>query len=286
MRYEAPETAESAAALLVEATGETRVLAGGTDLLVQMRSEIVDPALIVDIKRIAETRRITEERGGWRIGAAVTGAELKEHPRLKQVWPGVVEAANLIGSTQVQGRATLGGNLCNGSPAADSVPALIAAGALATLAGPNGRRDLPVEDVMLGPRKLALTRGEFVVSFRLPPRAPRSSDAYLRFIPRTEMDIAVVGAAVGLTVNEAGTITAARVSLGAVAPRVLLVPEAAAAIVGSSLDRAAQDRLEAAARAACAPIDDKRGTVDFRIHVAGVLARRAALIALDRARTR
>jgi carbon-monoxide dehydrogenase medium subunit len=286
MRYEAPETVESAAALLADATGEARVLAGGTDLLVQMRSEIVDPALIVDIKRIAETRRITEERGGWRIGAAVTGAELKEHPRLKQVWPGVVEAANLIGSTQVQGRATMGGNLCNGSPAADSVPALIAAGAVATLAGPNGRRDLPVEDVMLGPRKLALTRGEFVVSFLLPLRPPRSSDAYLRFIPRTEMDIAVVGAGVSLTVNETGTITAARVSLGAVAPRVLLVQEAAAAIVGRALDRAAQDRLEAAARAACAPIDDKRGTVEFRIQVAGVLARRAALIALDRARTR
>ena len=284
MRYEAPETVESAAALLADATGEARVLAGGTDLLVQMRSEIVDPVLIVDIKRIAETRRITEERGGWRIGAAVSGAELKEHPRLKHVWPGVVEAANLIGSTQVQGRATLGGNLCNGSPAADSVPALIAAGAVATLAGPKGRRDLPVEDVMLGPRKLALTRGEFVVSFLLPPRPPRSSDAYLRFIPRTEMDIAVVGAGVSLTVNETGTITGARVSLGAVAPRVLLVRDAAAAIVGGSLDRAAQDRLEAAARAACAPIDDKRGTVEFRVQVAGVLARRAALIALDRAR--
>jgi carbon-monoxide dehydrogenase medium subunit len=251
-----------------------------------MRSEIVDPALIVDIKRIAETRRVTEERGGWRIGAAVTGAELKEHPRLKQVWPGVVEAANLIGSTQVQGRATLGGNLCNGSPAADSVPALIAAAAVATLAGPNGRRELPVEDVMLGPRKLALTRGEFVVSFLLPPRPPRSSDAYLRFIPRTEMDIAVVGAGVNLTVDASGTITDARVSLGAVAPRVLLVREAAAAIVGTRLDKAAQDRLEAAARAACAPIDDKRGTVEFRVQIAGVLARRAALIALDRARTR
>jgi CO/xanthine dehydrogenase FAD-binding subunit len=285
MRYEAPETAESAAALLAGAPGEARVLAGGTDLLVQMRSDIVDPALIVDIKRIAETRRVTEENGGWRIGAAVTGAELKEHPRLTQVWPGVVEAANLIGSTQVQGRATLGGNLCNGSPAADSVPALIAAGAVATLAGPRGRRDLPVEDVMLGPRKLALTKGEFVVSFLLPPRPARSSDAYLRFIPRTEMDIAVVGAGVSLTVDAAGTITAARVSLGAVAPRVLLVAEAAAAIVGSRLDRPAQDRLAAAARAACAPIDDKRGTVEFRVEVAGVLARRAALIALDRART-
>jgi len=286
MQYEAPETVEGAVALLAGATGEVRVLAGGTDLLVQMRADVVDPGLIVDIKKIGETRRVTEEKGGWRIGAAVTGAELKEHSRLKQTWPGVVEAANLIGSTQVQGRATLGGNLCNGSPAADSVPALIAAGAVATLAGPQGRRDLPVEDVMLGPRKLALQKGEIVVSFLLPPRAPRSSDAYLRFIPRTEMDIAVVGAGVSLTVDEVGTVTAARVSLGAVAARVLLVAEAAAAIVGSRLDRPAQDRLEAAARAACRPIDDKRGTIEFRIQVAGVLARRAALIALDRARTR
>jgi CO/xanthine dehydrogenase FAD-binding subunit len=284
MRYEAPETVERATSLLAETSG-ARVLAGGTDLLVQMRTDLIDPALIVDIKRIAETRTVAEDHGGWRIGAAVTGAELKEHPRLKQVWPGVVEAANLIGSTQVQGRATLGGNLCNGSPAADSVPALIAAGAVAILAGPDGRRELPVESVMLGPRKLALGKGEFVVAFRLPPRPPRSSDAYLRFIPRTEMDIAVVGAGVSLTLDAGGTITAARVSVGAVAPRVLLVPEAAAAIVGSRLDKPAQDRLEAAARAICAPIDDKRGTVEFRIQVAGVLARRAALIALDRART-
>src|SRR4029453_3386704 len=158
MRYEAPDTVESAAALLT--TAGARVLAGGTDLLVQMRSDVVDPALIVDIKRIGETRRVSEEKGGWRVGAAVTGAELKEHAALKKAWPGVIEAANLIGSTQVQGRATLGGNLCNGSPAADSVPALIAAGAVATIAGPQGRRDLPVEDVMLGPRKLALTKGE------------------------------------------------------------------------------------------------------------------------------
>ena len=285
MRYEAPESLEGAVALLAGATGETRILAGGTDLLVLMRADMVDPALIVDIKKIAETRTVTEEKGGWRIGAAVTGAELKEHPRLKKDWPGVVEAANLIGSTQIQGRATLGGNLCNGSPAADSVPALIAAGAVATLAGPQGRRDLAVEDVMLGPRELALQKGEIVVSFLLPPRPPRSRDAYLRFIPRTEMDIAVVGAGVSLTLDDTGTISAARVALGAVAARVLLVAEAAAAIVGSRLDRPAQDRLEAAARAACRPIDDKRGTIEFRIEVAGVLARRAALIALDRART-
>ena len=285
MRYEAPESVEGAVALLSAATGEARVLAGGTDLLVQMRADVVEPDLIVDIKKIAETRAITEEKGGWRIGAAATGAELKEHARLKKAWPGVVEAANLIGSTQVQGRATLGGNLCNGSPAADSVPALIAAGAVATLAGPQGRRDLPVEDVMLGPRKLALKKGEIVVSFLLPPRPPRSADAYLRFIPRTEMDIAVVGVGVSLTLDGAGTISAARVSLGAVAARVLLVQKAAQAIVGSRLDLAAQQRLEAAARAACRPIDDKRGTIDFRTDVAAVLARRTALIALDRART-
>jgi CO/xanthine dehydrogenase FAD-binding subunit len=285
MRYEAPDSLEGAVALLAAANGDARVLAGGTDLLVQMRADVVEPELIVDIKRIPETRAVTEEKGGWRIGAAVTGAELKEHPRLRKVWPGVVEAANLIGSTQVQGRATLGGNLCNGSPAADSVPALIAAGAVATLAGPKGKRDLPVEDVMLGPRQLALQKGEMVASFLLPPRPARSSDAYLRFIPRTEMDIAVVGAGVSLTLDGGGVITAARVSLGAVAARVLLVSEAARAIIGSRLDKPAQDRLEAAARAVCRPIDDKRGTIEFRIDVAAVLARRTALIALDRARS-
>src|SRR5262245_55892640 len=149
MRYEAPETFETAVALLAGARGDARVLAGGTDLLVQMRADIVEPEIIVDIKKIPETRAVVEERGGWRIGAAVTGAELKENAKLKKTWPGVIEAANLIGSTQVQGRASLGGNLCNGSPAADSVPALIAAGAVARVVGPKGRREVPVEDVML-----------------------------------------------------------------------------------------------------------------------------------------
>jgi carbon-monoxide dehydrogenase medium subunit len=284
MRYEAPSSLDQAVALLAAEPGDARVLAGGTDLLVQLKTDLIEPVLVVDIKGIAETRQIKEEAGGFRVGAAVTGADLKEHLKLKATWPGIVEAANLIGSTQIQGRATMGGNLCNGSPAADSVPALIAAGAKAAIVGPKGRRDVPVEDVMLAPRKLALTKGEIVVSFLLPPRPARSSDAYLRFIPRTEMDIAVVGAGVSLTVDAGGTITAARVSLGAVAARVLLVSEAAQAIIGSRLDRAAQDRLEAAARAACRPIDDKRGTIEFRTDVAAVLTRRTALIALDRAR--
>ena len=284
MRYESPDTLEAAAKLLAGESGDARVLAGGTDLLVQIRSEILSPALVVDIKRATETRTVKEEAGGIRIGAAVTGAELKEHPTLKKIWPGVIEAANLIGSTQVQGRASLGGNLCNGSPAADSVPALIAAGAVATIVGPSGRRELKVEDIMLAPRRLALQKGEIIASFLLPKRPAHSSDAYLRFIPRTEMDIAVVGCGVSLTLDASGTCTAARLGLGAVAARPLLVEDAGKALVGTKVDEAALEKCAAAARAACKPIDDKRGTIEFRIDVAGVLAKRTANIALERAR--
>ena len=284
MRYEAPNSLDQAVALLAAEPGEARVLAGGTDLLVQMKTDLIEPALLVDIKGIPETRQIVEESGGFRIGAAVTGAELKEHAKLKAAWPGLVEAANLIGSTQIQGRATMGGNLCNGSPAADSVPALIAAGAKASITGPRGRREVLVEEVMIGPRRLSLQKGEIIVSFLLPPKPARTGDAYLRFIPRTEMDIAVVGCGVCLTLDANGACTAARVSLGAVAPRPLLVADAAKALIGTKVDDAVLQKLDAAAQAACQPIDDKRGTREYRIKVAGVLARRTAQIALDRAR--
>jgi carbon-monoxide dehydrogenase medium subunit len=210
--------------------------------------------------------------------------EIMGHAALCKAWPGVLDGVKLIGSIQVRGRASIGGNLCNGSPAADSVPALIAAGAKASIVGPKGRRELAVEDVMLAPRKLALAKGEIVASFLLPAKSARTGDAYLRFIPRTEMDIAVVGCGVCLTLDAGGKCTAARVSLGAVAARPLLVAPAAAALVGTSVDDAALQKLDAAARAACQPIDDKRGTKEYRIKVAGVLARRATLIALERAR--
>ena len=284
MRYEAPTTVDRAVSLLAAEKGLTFILAGGTDLLVRMKSGQIEPDLVVDVKRIEPLRRITAEGGGYRIGAAVPSAELGEHEGLRRLWPGVVEAANLIGSTQIQGRATMTGNLCNASPAADSVPALVAAGATVTIAGPRGRRELPVEDVATAPGKTALAKGEIVESIFLLARPPRSSDAYLRFIPRTEMDIAVVGAGVSLTLDDKGICKAARVSLGAVAPRVLLVKEAADALIGTSIDEAALDNLAAAASAACRPIDDKRGTREFRIQVAGVLARRAAAIALRRAK--
>ena len=284
MRYEAPNSVEAAVKLLASEAGMARVLAGGTDLLVQLRSGRTEPNLVVDVKRIAAMKAITAEAGGFRIGAAVSGAEMGEHAALGKLWPGVVEAARLIGSTQVQGRATMVGNLCNASPAADSVPALVAASATARIVGPKGRRDIPVEDVAVSPGKTSLAKGELIESVFLPARPAHSGDAYLRFIPRSEMDIAVVGAGVNVTLDAGGVCRAARVSLGAVAAKVLLVEEAARALIGTKIDEAALAKLAAAASAACRPIDDKRGTKEFRIQVAGVLARRAAEIALQRAR--
>jgi aerobic carbon-monoxide dehydrogenase medium subunit len=286
MRYESPESIDGAVALLADSGGDARVLAGGTDLLVQLRAGLAEPELVVDIKNIRETREITAENGGYRVGAAVSGAELGEHATLKRAWPGVVEAVELIGSTQIQGRASMGGNLCNASPAADSVPALIAAAAVCTVAGPEGQREVAVEEICTGPGQTSLGKGEFVVSLLFPGRAPRSADAYLRFIPRTEMDIAVVGAGVNLCLDESGVCSAARVALGAVAPTAMLVPEAGAALVGTRLDEVHLDAMAAAAGAACNPIDDKRGTVEYRLKVAGVIARRACAIALERARSR
>ena len=283
MRYERPTTMKQASVLLTKEKGSAYVLAGGTDLLVRMRTGFIEPDLVVDIKRIPATREIASAAGGFKIGAAVSGAELGEHAKLKKAWPGVVEAANLIGSKQVQGRCTMTGNLCNASPAADSVPALVAAGAKAVIVGPKGKRTIPVEQVPVAPGKTSLKKGEIVESILLPKRPPRSGDAYLRFIPRTEMDIAVVGVGVSVTLDAKGVCTDARVSLGAVAPTVLLVRDAAKALIGTKMDKKALDALAAACSAACRPIDDKRGTREYRIKVAGVLARRAAQIARKRA---
>lgn len=283
MRYESPRTIESAVEILTGSPGQCHVLAGGTDLLVRLRAEMIEPDTIVDIKRIEGIKDIAAEDGGWRIGAAVSGAEMTEHEGLSAAWPGVVEATGLIGSTQVQGRATPVGNLCNASPAADSVPAMVAAGATARIAGRRGVRDVPVAEVPVGPGQTSLKPDEFVTSIFLPARSQRSGDAYLRFIPRTEMDIAVVGCGVSLTLDEEGVCTAARVALGAVAPTVLLVENAAEVLIGTHLREGAMQQLATVCSAAARPIDDKRGTEHFRTHVAGVLARRAARIAFERA---
>ena len=283
LAYTAPTSVEEAVRALAGASGSAKVLSGGTDLLVQLRSGRLKADLIVDTKKIPGIAGIREEGGAFVIGAATSGAQIGENERLGEAWPGVVEAANLIGSTQIQGRASLAGNLCNASPAADSVPALVAARATCVVAGSKGRREVPVENIATGPGRTSLAPDEFVVEFRLPKRPACSADAYLRFIPRTEMDIAVVGAGVNLTLDQAGVITEARLALGAVAPTVVIVPDAATALIGRKLDETALAGLDKAARAACKPIDDKRGTIAYRIKVAGVLARRAAAIAYKRA---
>ena len=282
MRFESPTTTKAAATLLASESGVAHVLAGGTDLLVRMKMGSIEPDLVVDIKRIESLRTLKVAAAGVQIGAAVPAVRLGESDKLRSLWPGVVEAANLIGSDQIQGRCTVVGNLCNASPAADSVPALIAAGAKALVVGPKGKRRVSVEKVVLGPGRTSLARDEFIEAVVLPARSGKSADAYLRFTPRTEMDIAVVSAAINLTLSR-GIVQSAKVVLGAVAPTAVIVPAAAKALIGTKLDDAALDKMVAACRAACNPIDDKRGTIAYRTKVAGVMARRAALIAYERA---
>jgi len=282
MRFEAPTTTKAVTALLASEAGVSRVLAGGTDLLVRMKTGLIEPDLVVDIKRIDSLKQLSVSASGCQIGSAVPAAALGESYKLKSLWPGVVEAANLIGSDQIQGRCTIVGNLCNASPAADSVPALIAAGAKAVVVGAGGKRRVPVEKVVTGPGQISLKADEFIESILLPERKAHSGDAYLRFTPRTEMDIAVVSAGVNLTLNR-GVVKTARVALGAVAPTAVLVAAAARALVGTKLDDVALEKMAKACRKACNPIDDKRGTAAYRTQVAGVIAKRAAILAFERA---
>ena len=284
LRYEAPVNIADAVKLLAAAGGPARILAGGTDVIVQMETDLIEPELLVDIKAIPDLSTIKAEIGGFRIGAAVSGMAMMEHAALCATWPGLIDGVKLIGSIQVKGRATMAGNLCNASPGADSVPPLVTAGAIARVIGPGGSRDVPVEQIPVGPGRTTLAKGEIIESFFLPARPRNSGDAYLRFTPRTEMDIAVVGVAVNLTLDNSGVCTHARVALGAVAPTVLLVKECADALIGTKVDDDAIAKMAAAAAAACKPIDDKRGTKEFRIKLASVLAKRVAQKALERAR--
>jgi carbon-monoxide dehydrogenase medium subunit len=286
LNFTTPKTVDEAIAMLAAAPGLAKPLSGGTDLLVQLRSGRLRPELIVDTKRIPDLIGIRETADMFVIGAATPGVMISEHKNLSHAWPGIVEGVDLIGSQQIQGRASLAGNLCNASPAADSVPAMICARATAVIAGPGGRRTAPVEAIVTGPGQTSLAKGEFIVEFHVPKPKPHQCDAYLRFIPRTEMDIAVVGCGVNVTLDAGGTCTDARVVLGAVAPTQVVVGEAATALIGHKLDDATLQALDAAAQRACKPITDKRGTIEYRTKVAGVLARRAAAIAFERAGAR
>jgi len=283
--YEAPSTVAEAMRLLAAPGEGARVLCGGTDILIQMRAGVRRPSRLVDVKGIPELRRISfDPKTGLRLGAAVACIEIFESALMRKHYPGLTEAAHLIGSTQIQSRASVGGNLCNGSPAADTTPALIALGAIAHLTGPGGEREVAVEEFVTGPGQTVLKPGELLVDLRIAAPRPHSSDCYLRLIPRNEMDIAVVGVGAALTL-EGDKCVAARIALGAVGPTQILARKAGDSLIGKQLDAAALDNAARLASEAATPIDDMRGTAEYRRHVAGVLTRRALAGAAERARS-
>lgn len=284
--YVAARTIDEAIAALQRNGGlSARVLAGGTDVIVMARENRRKVDIMVDVKNIPELTDLRyDPAGGLTLGAATPCWRIYEDPVVSKAYPALIDSASLIGGTGIQGRASLGGNLCNSSPAADSIPTLIALGGVCTIAGPNGRRVLPVENFCTGPGQNVLGPGELLVSIHFPPPAPRSGARFLRFIPRNEMDIAVVNAAVAVTLDESQRrIASARVAIGAVAPTPLLVPAAAAALEGQSIGEATYDRILEPVRAAARPISDMRGTVHQRKHLVGVIARRALQGAVERA---
>ena len=250
-------------------------LAGGTDLLVGIRLGMRDPSRIIDLKKIPELMALDVSGDSILIGAAASAYDILHNSEIGSLCPGLADALDLIGSTQIQGRCSAGGNLCNASPAADSIPALIANGAVCRILGSSGERLLPVEDFLVGPGKNALEEDELLVQLVLPKPMLGTSDAYLRLTPRTEMDIAVAGTGVSITLDTTGVCTAARVAIGAVAPTALLIEAAGQALVGSKLEDDAIDRAVTAVRAAASPISDKRGSAQYRTHVVGVLVKRA-----------
>jgi len=282
--YESPKSLAQALSLLAAAGEKGRVLAGGTDLLIQMRAGVRKPDQLIDAKNIAELQVLSfSPQDGLRLGAAVSCCRLIEDPAVQQHYPGLVEAAGLIGSVQIQSRCSLGGNLCNGSPAADTTPALIALGAVCHVAGAKGARTVAVEDFVVSPGRTVLQPDELLVEFRIPAPKPHSSDCYQRFIPRNEMDIAVVGVGAAVTLN-GNTCTAARIALGAVAPTPLFAKEASASLVGKPLNENTIAAAAALAQQVAIPITDMRGTEEYRKHLVGVLTRRVLGVAAERAR--
>jgi CO/xanthine dehydrogenase FAD-binding subunit len=281
--YHAPTSVDEAVALLASSDLPSKVMAGGTDLIIQMQKLVGDARLIVDLKKIEGMQTVSIDSDALRLGPSLCCAKLTRREDVKAMFPGLVEAAYLIGSSQVQGRASVGGNLCNASPAADTIPALMANRAVCHIAGPGGERSVPVEDFVTGVGRNCLVAGEILTQIELPRPSARTSDAYLRFIPRTEMDIAVASAGASITVDEDGICRDARLAIGAVAPTAIIVDAASDLLIGKSVTEETLAAVSEAASSASQPISDRRGTAEFRRHVVGVLAKRAVSIAAERA---
>lgn len=285
--YLKPSTIEQAVAVLYREGDQAKPLSGGTDLIVQLREGRRSAKYVLDVKKIPELSHLSlNADGSLVIGAATPCHKIYGDAAIAAAFPGLMDSCTLIGGTAIQGRASLGGNLCTASPAGDSIPSLIAHHAVCVIAGTGGWREVPVEAFCTGPGRNCLQRGEMLVSIKLPAMPAHSGGAYLRFIPRNEMDIAVASAGVTVTLD-GDTITAARVAIGAVAPTPLLVDAAGAALVGRSIgDQAAIEVCAAAAKAAAKPITDMRGTVEQRVHLVGVMVKRALAKAIERAQAK
>jgi carbon-monoxide dehydrogenase medium subunit len=284
--YESPKSLDQALSLFAAAGDKARALVGGTDLLIQMRAGVRQPGVVVDVKSIPELQVIAfDPQTGLRLGAAVPSYRITEDRMMQEKYPGLTEAAGLIGSVQIKDRASVGGNLCNGSPAADTTPALIALGAECVIASQKGTRTVKVEDFVVSPGRTVLQPGEILVEFRIPAPKPHSSDCYMRFIPRNEMDIAVVGVGAAVTLN-GDTCTAARIGLGAVAPTPLFAKDASASLVGKPLNDGNIAAAAALAQKIATPITDMRGTAEYRTHMVGVLTRRVLKLAAERAKAK
>jgi carbon-monoxide dehydrogenase medium subunit len=282
MDYSLPQSVDEALSILNSESNAT-VFAGATDLIPQLRGGRPEPGLIVDLKKIPSLVNLSFSNGTWSIGAATPVVRIKNNVKLTKEFPGLSEASGLIGSDQIQTRASLGGNLCTASPGADTVPSLIVNDALVVIASNKGSRTIPVSDVVTGPGSISLGVGEFIIEFILQQSTPRTSDAYERFIPRTEMDIAVVDAAARVSLDERGNCQEVRLAIGAAAPTVIRVPAAERILQGKKINDELLAGVMKEASKACNPINDKRGTIEYRRQVAGVLAKRVVLMAEKRA---
>lgn len=284
--YEAAGSVDEAVSLLAARGEKAKVLAGGTDLIAQMRAGQREPSLVVDIKKIPELldMRFTPD-GGLELGAAVPCYRIYDSPEIVAAYPALVDSARIIGGWQIQGRASIGGNLCNGSPAADSIPSLMAYDVQCEVAGPSGRRLVPASEFCTAPGKTVLGRGELLTKLIFPAPKKHTGAAYQRFIPRNEMDIAAAGAGSWVELDSSGkTIIAARVALAAVAPRPVLATEAMKFLAGQPATPETFIAAGEKARLTASPISDMRGTAEYRVHLVGVLVQRTLAIAVQRAR--
>ena len=285
IEYHAPTTLSEAVSIMSEYGDRASPLAGGTDILVQLRGGRRNSECLVDTKKVPELNGIRLDDNGLQLGAAVPCYRIYQDAAVAAAYPGLIDAAGLIGSIQIQGRASIGGNLCNAAPSGDSIPPVITLGGEAHINGPNGWRTLPAADFCTGPGRNALAEGELLVAIQLPAPAPHSGTAYLRFIPRNEMDIAVAGVSSTVTLDESGqTIRAARIALASVGPTPIVAAAAGDSLAGQAVSDGAIAEAGRLASAAASPITDMRGTIRQRHHLVDVLTRRTLNIAIRRAR--